>query len=818
MKRLVGWMAGLVIAAAALALLALLAGVGLLRGSSPQLDGTLATAEGGPVGAVTLERDDSGAPTVRGGSEADAAYGLGFLHAQDRFFQMDLSRRLAAGELAALLGERMVGQDRKARVYRFRQVAQLVVAEATPAQRAVYEAYARGVNHGLDSLSVRPWEYILLRATPQPWRTEDSVLAVHAMWWQLQHRDVEQEIARRALGARIEERVTAASREQADARRADEVVRFLFPRGDEWDAPNFANRAAAATPLAVAEAPAVPPPELLDLRAERAAPPAPAAPGKPGSNAWAVSGTHVQGGGALIASDMHLGLRVPAVWYRARLVVTGEEGSDTVGVTLPGVPAVVAGSNGKVAWAFTNSYGDWVDVRGVSCDVAAGLYYTGTGEQRFKSGRERIEVLRGDPVVQTVHESPLGVVVERSPGPAGTGEICWLARWLAVEPGATTLGSIDLQRVASVDEALALAPTVGIPHQNLLVGDRSGRIAWTIAGRIPRGERGPETPRPVEWRTAVEAPRIVDPEVGRLWSGNARQVDGPLERVLGNDEAESGMNYEHGARVRQIRDGLLALGRPATPADMLAIQLDDRAVFLERWQRLLLGTLDEDALRDHPKRAELKRLVAAWSPRAATDSVGYRMVRSFRNGTRDAAWGMITGALGAGQGSSPVALFEGSLWRMVTEQPPHLLTADHADWRAFLLAQADATIAAMESACGSLGRCTWGARNTSRIRHPLSGALGGLARFLDMPAVPVAGDDDMPRVAAPSFGASERFAVSPGREAEAYLHIPGGQSGHPLSPFYRKGFDDWVVGRPQPLLPGATAHTLTLEPAIEDAP
>lgn len=820
MSRPLRWALGLLVAVAALAAVALLAGYWLLRGSLPQLDGSVATGVGGPVARVSLERDAAGAPTVSGVGEADVAYGLGFLHAQDRFFQMDLARRLSAGELAALVGERAVGQDRKARVFRFRQVAKRVVADATPAQRAVLEAYARGVNHGLESLRVRPWEYVLLRATPQPWRPEDSVLVVHAMWWDLQYEDLKQEIARRAIGARVEALVTAASREQADGSLAGGVMQFLFPHGDDWDAPNFAtgSQAAAAGGGVASDAPSVPPPELLDLRAARAAAPAPAAPGKPGSNAWAVAGAHVAGGGALVAGDMHLGLRVPSVWYRARLRVTGDRPMELNGVTLPGVPAMVAGSNGSVAWSFTNSYGDWIDVRGVSCDVKSGVYYTNVGEQRFKAGRERIEVLRGDPVAEPVLESPLGVVVAREPGPAGTGEICWLARWLAVEPGATTLSSFDMQRVRSVEEALALAPSLGIPHQNLIVGDRAGRIAWTIAGRIPRGDRGPETPRPVEWRGPAEAPRIADPETGRLWSANARMVDGDLERVLGNDEAESGMGYDHGARVRQIRDGLLALARPATPVDMLAIQLDDRALFLERWQRLLLATLDEQALRDHPKRAELKRLVAGWTPRAEAGSVGYRMVREFRKGTRDAVWGMITGALGAGQGSSPFALFEGSLWRLVTEQPPHMLAADFPDWRAFLLAQADATIAAAETACGRLTECTWGARNTARIRHPLSSALGGLGRFLDMPAVPIDGDDDMPRVAAPSFGASERFAVSPGREAEAYLQIPGGQSGHPLSPFYRAGFDDWVSGRPRPLLPGPEAHTLTLESATEDAP
>lgn len=813
MRGLLRWALRLAAAAALLVAVALLAGWWLLRGSLPQLDGRVATGAGGPQAGVSIERDAAGAPTVRGASDADVAYGLGYLHAQDRFFQMDLSRRLAAGELAALLGTRLVEQDRKARVFRFRQVARRVVAEATPAQRTVLEAYTRGVNHGLESLRVRPWEYVLLRATPQPWRPEDSVLVVHAMWWDLQYAELEREIARRAIGARVEALVTAASREQADASLAGEVMGFLFPHGDDWDAPNF-----PAGGAAMPDAPTVPPPELLDLRAARAGAPAPPSPGKPGSNAWAVAGAHVAGGGALIAGDMHLGLRVPAVWYRARLKTDGGAPLELNGVTLPGVPAMVAGSNGSVAWSFTNSYGDWMDVRGVSCDVKSGVYYTAVGEQRFKTGRERIEVLRGDPVAEPVLESPLGVLVKREPGPAGTGEICWLARWLAVEPGATTLSSFDLQRVRSVDEALALAPALGIPHQNLLVGDRTGRIAWTIAGRIPRGDRGPETPRPVPWRSAAEAPRIVDPAAGRLWSANARMVDGDLERVLGNDEAASGMGYDYGARVRQIRDGLLALTRPATPADMLAIQLDDRAQFLERWQRLLLATLDEEALRDHPKRAELKRLVAAWTPRASVDSVGYRSVRAFRNGTRDAVWGMITGALGAGQGSRPVSLFEGSLWRLVTEQPPHMLTTDHPDWRSFLLAQADAAIVAAEQSCGALATCTWGARNTARIRHPLSPALGWFGRFLDMPAVQLPGDMDMPRVAAPSFGASERFAVSPGREAEAYLQIPGGQSGHPLSPFYRDGFDDWASGRPRPLLPGPAAHMLTIEPATEDAP
>jgi penicillin amidase len=148
----------------------------------------------------------------------------------------------------------------------------------------------------------------------------------------------------------------------------------------------------------------------------------------------------------------------------------------------------------------------------------------------------------------------------------------------------------------------------------------------------------------------------------------------------------------------------------------------------------------------------------------------------------------------------------------VTSQPLHLLAKDYADWPEFLRVQVDATLAELAASCPQLARCTWGLHNTIRIRHPLSRALPWLASFLDMPTVELPGDRNMPRVQNGIQGASERLAVSPGHESEGYLHIPGGQSGHPLSPYYRAGFDAWARGEPSPLLPGPTQHTLMLTP------
>ncbi|HYL70035.1 MAG TPA: penicillin acylase family protein, partial [Candidatus Dormibacteraeota bacterium] len=269
-----------------------------------------------------------------------------------------------------------------------------------------------------------------------------------------------------------------------------------------------------------------------------------------------------------------------------------------------------------------------------------------------------------------------------------------------------------------------------------------------------------------------------------------------------------------GARAGQIRDDLLHLSAPATPADMLHIQLDDRAVFLARWRTLLLTLLDADGVRDHPRRAEFRRLLEDWKPAASVDSVGYRLVRTFRDTAEQATWNMLLAGLGvsADEDTLTPAQFEGPLWRMISERPLHLLAARYSDWPQFLLAQLDASIVTLDKECSALARCSWGARNLVRIRHPLSRALPLMASFLDMPPIELPGDHDMPRVQDGAFGASERFAVSPGHEAEGYLVIPGGQSGHPLSPYYRAGFQQWAHGEPLPFLPGAAEHTLTLTP------
>jgi penicillin G amidase len=835
----------------------------VLRASLPQLDGNVQSP--GLTAPVRIERDRLGVPTIVAANRLDLAYATGFVHGQDRFFEMDLSRRLAAGELAELFGAVAVDQDRKTRLFRFRKVAQVVVQQASPEQRAVVEAYARGVNAGLSSLRSRPWEYWLLGTPPAPWRAEDTALVIYAMWWDLQANGMVREMLRREINARIGGKECDAGWKCG--------LGFFYPARTQWDAPNTAGAAESAMASGIAPpATGIPGPDVLDVRGATAAPAGPArgAPARGvgasatgpephtavmapaavswntrpvmtnapwrvrllavlspvgaalgeshpevGSNNWAVAGRLTASGSALVASDMHLGQNVPTLWYHARLRTSGsssEPALDLTGVTLPGAPLLVAGSNGHIAWGFTNSYGDWLNVALVPCtSVGANELQTPAGTVPLSVEREEIRVKGEPPALAEVKSGPSGTLLRAEP----ERRMCWFGSWLATVPPATNMNLMGLERASSTQEALALAPRIGIPHQNFVVGDRDGHIGWSIYGRIPTDIGAERASGHSPWTTVDDHPRIVDPPLGRIWTANARATDDPRqEEAIGGDLAQLGSEYDLGARARQIRDDLLALKEPAAPADMLRIQLDDRAVFLTRWHDLLLELIDAESVRGHPKRAEFRKLVESWDARADVDSVGYRLVRGFRTVTELGVWQMIARALRIPAGDSPIlpSQFEAPLWQLIHDRPLHMLAADYPNWRDFLLAQLDETIADLEKSCGrvSLERCTWGTRKVVRIRHPMSRGLPFLAPFLDMPPVELPGDHDMPRVQDGSFGASERFAVSPGHEDQGYLHLPGGQSGHPLSPYYRAGFLEWAHGQPLPFLPGAVEHTLTL--------
>ena len=798
------------LAVAALVLLPVAVVHAVLRASLPQLDGNV--RHSALTAPVRIERDRLGVPTIVAANRTDLAYATGFVHGQDRFFEMDLSRRLAAGELSELFGKVAVEQDRKARRFRFRSVARAVIQQATAEQRAIVEAYAKGVNAGLASLRSRPWEYWVLGSPPVTWLPEDTILVEHAMWWDLQANGLRREMLRHEINARLGGKECDAGWKCA--------LRFFYPARTEWDAPEGVSTgpAAAGFEVALPTKGEVPGPEVLDVRGATAGPAArmPATPMPVvGSNNWAVAGRLTTTGAALVASDMHLGQRVPATWYHVRLRTTGtarEPALDLNGVTLPGAPPLVAGSNGHIAWGFTNSYGDWLNVELVPC-ISLGEHElrTQSGTVALSSERETIRIHGAPAVTVEVKSGPEGVLLQAEP----ERQTCWFGSWLAQLPAATNMNILGLEQASSVAEALALAPGIGIPHQNFVVGDREGHIGWTIFGRIPTDIGAERANGHSPWTTVENHPRIIDPPVGRIWTANARvTADERQETAIGGDLASLGAEYDLGARAQQIRDDLLALEAPATPADMLRIQLDDRAVFLTRWKELLLGLIDADSVRGNPRRAEFRKLLESWQGRAGVDSVAYRLVRAYHDRTQDAVWEMMARALKIPNDDNPMLpmQFEAPLWQLVHEQPLHMLAADYRNWREFLLAQLDVTIAELGNRCGRLETCTWGSRKVVHIQHPISHGLPFLGPLLDMPAVELPGDHDMPRVQDGAFGASERFAVSPGHEDQGYLHVPGGQSGHPLSPYYRAGFLEWAHGQPLPFLPGTAEHTLNLQP------
>lgn len=785
------WLKRLIFLALFLVVAATATGWWLLHGSLATLDGEVALT--GLSAPVQVARDANGTVTVDAANQADAMRALGYVHAQERYFEMDLMRRVSAGELSELFGPIAIEKDKAQRVHRIRARVAADLARMTAEQRLALDAYTDGANAGLAALRTRPWPYLLLGQQPKRWAPEDAALVGFAMYFDLQDASDHNELAL----WRIKPHLPPA------------LYALLTRDGTRWDAPLVgAPRGDATLPTA----------DEVDLRTLPGPPAERHAIGAddivPGSNNFAVDGTLTADGRAIVADDMHLGLRAPNIWFRARLRYADARAPggkvDVTGFTLPGLPAVVVGSNTHVAWAFTNGYIDSADWRihtacgGPGVDASTCV--------KPASHAELIRVAGAAPVEFEVQETDWGPVLHRE------GDRLFALRWNAHLPGALGFGLTDMPLAGDVDQALAIADRSAVPAQNFVVGDRSGRLAWRLIGPLAQRAPGCTPALPATdaeqagvcppWSIATDrAPRLVDPPMHRLWSANNRTQDGEALARVGDG------GYAFAARAKQIRDGLFAKTR-FTERDLMAIQLDDRALLLAPWQALLL---ERARAAGTPALRALADAAFLWEGRASADSVSYRIVRAWRLAVEQRILAGLTAparqALGKDFTVPNPPQFEGVAWPLVTQRPDNLLPRGYASWDA-LFESAAKEVQDELRAIGPLAQRTWGERNTAAICHPLARVIPPVGRrWLCMPAEPLAGDGNMPRVTAPDFGASERMVVSPGHEVDGILHMPGGQSGHPLSPFWGAGHAEWVAGSVSSFLPGPTRYTLTLVPA-----
>jgi penicillin G amidase len=801
-------------------LLALIAAIALwwaLRASLAQLDGHRAVS--GLQARVRIERDNLGVPTIYATNRLDATRALGFLHAQERFFQMDLSRRAGAGELCELVGPMTLGRDRQARVHRPRAQAKRALELAPPNEVALLRAYAEGVNAGLDALGARPPEYLMLRAAPARWQTEDTYLVTYAIYAALHdiegYDDYHEEVLRAALSP-----AALAFFDSPDIAWSA-VLDGSTPSAPPIPSPQdltFTNRGAQlgaalggrASPRALT---AIPPETSLGPRGRSPSQADESHEGEIGSNNWAVDGRRSGTGAAIVANDMHLALMVPNTWYRVRLIYSDPElgQQDIVGVTMPGAPAVVAGSNRYLAWALTASCLDTADLVKLELDPAnPRRYRTPSGWQEFQRFAETIHVRGGTNVELAVAETIWGPVVKR--GKTQFALACTLH-----DAQALNLRSIEMERARDTETVLRVSGLAGTPVLNLIVGDRSGNIGYSVLGRLPN-RVGFDGSTPVSWAdgtrgwrgwlAAADYPRLVNPTNGILWTANNRTLGSPDYNRLHIVSADNG------ARARQIRDDLLALDKP-TEQTLWSIYHDDRALFLDRWQKLLLSVLAKGAP-GKPGWQEAKDLVAAWGAEAAVGSQGYRLVRGFHTYALNLLFQPVNERL-AQYDKAMRFSNEEAAWALVTARPPHLLNPSFSSYDELLEKAVELLLADLKARGIPLSQATWGSRNHLEIRHPLSQAVPQLSqwlgRWLDMPDAQVSGDSHMPKVHAGGFGVSERMIVSPGREEQGLYNMPGGQSGHFLSPFYRSEMEHWLKVEPQPLLPGPKSHELELRPA-----
>jgi len=736
----------LVLAGVALALVA--GGYLWLRSSLPQTDGTLALP--GLNAAVTITRDAHGIPTIKAQSDRDAAFALGFVHAQDRLFQMDLTRHYGAGRLAEWFGAPALDSDKSMRTLGLYRAAQAQYALLSPKLRAVFDAYAAGVNAFLATRhGALPPEYALLRVGVEPWKPADSLV-----WGKIMDLQLTANYRLELLRARLARRLKPAD------------MAVLFP-GYAADAPVVLG---ALDPDRIL--PGLPPP-------------------MPASNEWVVDGKHSVSGKPLLANDTHLGFTAPGVWYLARIETPQET---LAGVTSPGEPMIVLGHNTHIAWGFTTTGGDVEDIFIEKPDPADPTrYLTPGGSLPFKTRNEKILVKGGDPVTLTVRATRHGPVIA---DPGGGQLLALSATWLQGEDR-TPQAVWDATHAHDWDSFRNAFRNAVAPEQNIVYADVDGHIGFTAPATIPIRAHGDGT-APVpgwtgdnDWIGTVpfdQMPNGFDPPSGRFVAANNKIVPDSFPFLITHD-------WELPYRAERI-DELLDATPMQSPDTAAAMQRDVDSMMARRLLPLMLAATPRSAAAQ-----EAMRRLKAWDQRMTRDRVEPLLFIAW---LREFNRQILSDKLGP--------LFE-DYWALHPDVIENILT-NHRDWCDNRETPAVETCpqqlgAALDRAMATLARrygddmdgWRWGIAHPARFPHPIWSRLPLVARWLAL-AIPddgsfdtidngsmVVSDDAQPFAAI--HGPTMRMIVDLAAPAAARFMITPGQSGNLLSPHYGDLMRNW---------------------------
>jgi penicillin amidase len=778
-----GALGGAALAAGALAGGALTAYEALVRRPRPRRRGVLNLT--GLGAAAEVVRDAWGIPHVRAASLTDACAVQGFVHAQDRLWQLELNRRAGAGRLSELFGTIALPADRFLRRIGLRRAAEAELAALDAVTRARLDAYCAGVNAGMAALRALPLEYRVLRARPEPWTVLDSLSYAKLLAWTLSA-NWETELLRVRLLTRLGPDVAAR-------------LEPRYPIGHPLASP--------------AEASALTADLLIDYG--RAAPFIEQFSGG-ASNAWAVSGDRSATGAPLLASDPHLGLQMPATWHEIHL--TAPE-ADVAGAGVLGLPGVVIGHNGRLAWGLTAAPIDVQDLYLERLDPADPTRYEVNGEWRRARVIGEVIRVRGqdEPVIEEVRVTRHGPIIT----PLKTNRAALALRWTAHEPDHLVRTLLSILQAPDWPTARAAVVGLSAPPINIIAADRDGAIAYQLAGSIPtRPGGGGLLPVPGwtddhEWGPPIpfdELPHVLNPPGGVVISANHQPVADDYPYYLGHD-------WSNGYRARRIAD-LLAEKERHTTADFSRIQADVLSLPGLRLQARLAGLAPEWL---SPPARQAHDLMRAWDGEMRAESAGAavygRLMPSLLQLLFEPTLGEIFPEfLGLGQHDFGNI---NTFWGRVT--PLALDLVDDPDVGGLRGRPADAPagatvadavlVAALESAAADLGRLLgpnpatwrWGALNRVAWRHPLS-AVKALAQLLNRGPYELPGDLDTVNYAAtlpyPAEGAATQAWVpayrlivdlaDPGRSVSL---LAGGEWGQPGSPHYADQIGSWLTNR-----------------------